>query len=314
MALRLHWRMLPALEMQLPVVVMLMLTPVIFPAPLPSGFPGSLDGEKGAGMEMITHNMTCSVSSDCRENQYCHLTSVTGECKECKPKEKECIEDGECCLGGTCIEGRCDEGSNVSDSWTRCDPSRDRCPPGFCCSKTETVQFPVCIPLPREGEQCRSQTMNLFELLNLSSAMEPAAGYCPCGEGLVCPNKGVNIIPTCEKPEEVLDFTAYRGESLFEPLVRRDEEFTYYDMDLLPWPAQDDQLAVVDLSRATEESKVEAEKTFNMPSDDVAKNFEDKSFTLDKHVSGSSEPTQQDFLELKQLAKQMGQEFGPGFY
>ncbi|MEE6482846.1 hypothetical protein FKM82_013365 [Ascaphus truei] len=255
----------------------------------------------------------CHDSSDCQEDQYCYSSFFNAECRECNIKEMECHRDNECCFGNLCVWGRCTEAVSVGNSGKRCDPSKDQCSPGLCCTKTDSLAFPVCAPFPAEGEPCRRQTSNLLRLL-WGSVTGVGPGYCPCAEGLVCTNKGFNLISTCEKPDDVLDFTTYRGESLFQPIARRGEEPTYYDTDLMPWPMQDDHLAVVDLPRAAEESDREAKDALKILSEDLADDLEDESLHMAEHAVEPADPSQIDFQELKQLASQMGQYFGPGFY
>ncbi|KAM4704078.1 uncharacterized protein WCC33_012522 [Rhinophrynus dorsalis] len=224
----------------------------------------------------------------------------------------ECQQDEECCPGKRCSWGRCKRENSVGDSGTRCDPMNDQCPSGFCCSMIETIPYPVCVPFPTEGQQCRSQASKFLQLLNLASDTD--SEYCPCAEGLVCTNKGFNLISTCDTPDDVLDFTTYRGASLFQPVERRDDEMTYYDADLEPWSMQDDHLGVVELPRAAEESAREARNPFKVFSENMGENLEDESLHLEQHADVQDDPSQLEFQELKQIANQMEQYLGPDFY
>ncbi|KAE8593827.1 hypothetical protein XENTR_v10019336 [Xenopus tropicalis] len=228
------------------------------------------------------------------------------------PDSQGCQADSECHLGMRCISGNCTEGVNVTGTGAECDPSNDQCAPEFCCSKTESGMLPLCAPFPAEGERCKIQPISLWNLLQMDSATGSDPGYCPCASGLVCTNKGFNLIYTCEKPDGVLDFTTYGGESLLQPLVRRDEELTYYDSDLIPWPSQPDQF--IDLPRAAEESARESKNVFKVLHAGAASDVEEESLLLDEHADEQPDPGQLEFQELKQLARQIGQYFGPDFY
>ncbi|XP_063293184.1 dickkopf-related protein 4-like [Pelobates fuscus] len=330
--------------------VVLMLNSV---SSLPAGYHNLTDGASEEHRKETAIHQTCNSSSDCLENQYCHSTDYTTECQECKPKERECEQDDECCFGHTCIWRRCTEvdssdeigrsigdnetntgdnemgngdnetgagdtgtsiggnetsdGDNetgVGDNWTsndenetRCGTGKDPCAPGFCCSRTEMSQFPVCIPFPAEGDQCGNQLINFF---GEGSAFGPLSGYCTCTEGLVCTSKGLFLSPTCEKPDDVLDFTAYRSEHILQTLA--------------PWTVKYDNLAM-GLPKAAVESGREAENAFNMLGDVRVGSLEsEKNMQFEEHVNEPSEPSQVEFQELKQLAKHMGQFLGPGFY
>uniref|UniRef100_A0A8C5QTJ6 Dickkopf N-terminal cysteine-rich domain-containing protein n=1 Tax=Leptobrachium leishanense TaxID=445787 RepID=A0A8C5QTJ6_9ANUR len=283
---------------------------------VPIRYHSNLDGVRDALKEMAAHNQACNSSSDCPDNRFCNSTNFTSDCQECKPKEMECEHDGECCFEHTCVWGRCsDDEGVVGGNGTRCDPSNDHCAPGFCCSKPETLPFPVCVPFPTEGDQCRSQASKLLSLIHEGSAFGASSGYCPCAEGLVCTNKGVKPFLTCEKPDNIVDFTAYGGESIFQPVVRRDEELSYYDAELTPWTLQDDNLPpVVDLSKAADESEREAEKTFKALNKAMVDSLKNKNLRLVEYINKPSSPSRLEFQELKQLAKQMGQYLGPGLY
>ncbi|XP_068097296.1 dickkopf-related protein 3-like isoform X2 [Hyperolius riggenbachi] len=253
----------------------------------------------------------CNDSTDCPENQYCPSPPLIAECRQCKDNEMECQQDEECCSRQVCSWGRCTEGLSAGTGGARCDPAEEQCAPGFCCSKTDVHPFPVCVPLPSEGEQCYSQSSSLLELLT-AGADYSALTYCPCAEGLVCSSKG-NLVSTCEKPDEVVDFTNYRDDSPFQPVVRREEELTYYDTDLVPWPSQDDQLAFVDFPRAAEETEDTEAKNGQLNAG-IGDHLEEDNLELDDHVDKPEDPSQVDFQELKRLASEMGQYFGAGFY
>ncbi|XP_075047694.1 dickkopf-related protein 3-like [Mixophyes fleayi] len=298
----------------LPAFLFIILGSPSSPASLSPEYHSEFDGAREALNAMAIPYKDCNDSRDCPQDQYCHASSTAAICQECKTKEMHCQEDEECCSGWVCAEGGCTEALRSDSGGTRCHPAEDSCAPGFCCYKPKTFPFPVCVPFPSKGMQCQSQTSNLLKLINFGADYDFGLGRCPCAEGLVCTSKG-NLISTCEKPDEVIDFTNYREESsIFQPIVRRDEELTYYDVEFVPWPSQDDQLAFVDFPRAAEESEREAKNAFNMLSVDVGDNLEDESLHFDDHVDEPPDPSQVDFQELKQLANEMGQYFGPGFY
>lgn len=87
----------------------------------------------------------------------------------------------------------------------------------------------------------------------------------------------------------------------FQPvLMRRDKDGAYYDDS-----GQEGQLAIVNLPRGL--YSMEDIGQTKMLSDD----YDEKKQLPWKDVE---DPNPSDFQELKQLANQMGQYFGPGFY
>ncbi|KAG9481555.1 hypothetical protein GDO78_010672 [Eleutherodactylus coqui] len=255
----------------------------------------------------------CNDSHDCPENQYCHLSSDIAECQDCKTKDMLCQQDRECCLGWVCALSKCTERLSTESGGVRCDLTEDQCAPGFCCSTTERLPFPMCLPLPSRGEQCGTQANNFLKLITFAANYGLDVQHCPCGEGLVCASKG-NLISTCEKPDDVIDFTNYREDSLLQPLIRRDEELAYYDGDLVPWPSQDDQLVFVDFPKDVEVNERDVRRNFQLFSADMGDHLQEENLHFDDHVDEPGDPSEADFQELKQLASEMGQYFGPGFY
>ncbi|XP_069802779.1 dickkopf-related protein 3-like [Dendropsophus ebraccatus] len=254
----------------------------------------------------------CNDSRDCPENQFCNLLSGITECQDCKAKEMPCQQDEECCPGWVCALSKCTERLIAESGGARCELTEDQCAAGFCCSRTDRLPFPVCLPLPSEGEQCRTQASNFLKLITFGADYSLGLQYCPCAEGLVCTSKG-KVISTCEKPDEVIDFTNYREDSFLEPMVRRDEELSYYDADLVPWASPDDQLAFVDFPKGGDISERDVRNDFQMFSADIDDGLKEDNLHFDGHVEEPGDPSEGDFQELKQLASEMGQYFGPSF-
>ncbi|XP_077313123.1 uncharacterized protein LOC143933889 isoform X2 [Lithobates pipiens] len=213
-------------------------------------------------------------------------------------------------------QGRRAPGADVQKAWSLALAEQDvilrknNAPLGSVAPKHKvSYSFPVCIPFPSEGEQCHSQTRSLLNVITYGEDYGSTLNYCPCTEGLVCSSRG-NLISTCEKPEDIMDFTNYRDDSLFQPVVRREAELTYYDSDLVPWPGQDDQLAFIGFPRAAGEAEAKTEQ-LNVGMND---NLEEGNLQLYDHGDKPDDPGPVDFQELKRLASEMGQYFGASFY
>ncbi|XP_077113343.1 dickkopf-related protein 3-like [Ranitomeya variabilis] len=275
--------------------------------------PSPLDHSQYDGDRNGKTEKGCNDSRDCPENQYCHFSPSMSTCQDCKTKEMPCQQEEECCHGWVCALGKCTERLSTESSRARCDLAEDQCALGFCCSKTATLPFPICLPFPSEGEQCRTQTSSLLKFITFGADYDLGLPRCPCAEGLVCTRKG-NLISTCEKPDEVLDFTNYSEDSLFQPMVRRDEELNYYDADLVPWPSQDDQIAFADFPKTGDVNKRYIRSNFQIFNTDSGDDLKEENLNFDDRVDEPGDPSEADFQELKQLASEMGQYFSPGFY
>ncbi|KAL8176829.1 UNVERIFIED_CONTAM: hypothetical protein K2H54_039175 [Gekko kuhli] len=160
--------------------------------------------------------------------------------------------------------------------------------------------FPVCTPYPKEGEACQTPSTTFLALMGWGNqaAFAKSGKYCPCAQGLQCRSKRY-AVSTCEKPEDRVDISSL-GEQLpvFQPIVmNRDKEEAYYDDS-----RQDGQLAIVSLPRGP----------YYMEDTGLSEDYEEK--RLSPWEESKDDPNQSDFQELEQLADQMGQYFGPGFY
>ncbi|XP_073427104.1 dickkopf-related protein 3-like isoform X1 [Dendrobates tinctorius] len=288
---------------------------IILSTALITSSPSPLDHSQYDGDRSAKENTEkgCSNSRDCPENQYCHFSPYMSTCQDCKTKEMLCQQEEECCHGWVCALGKCTERLSTESSRARCDLTEDQCAPGFCCSTRDTLPFPICLPLPSEGEQCRTQTSSLLKFITFGADYDLGLQRCPCAEGLVCTRKG-NLISTCEKPDEVIDFTSYREDPLFQPIVRRDEELNYYDADLVPWPYQGDQISFADFPKTSEVNERYVRRDLQIFNTDSGDDLKEENLNFDDHVDEPGDPSEADFQELKQLASEMGQYFGPGFY
>ncbi|XP_069493132.1 dickkopf-related protein 3-like [Ambystoma mexicanum] len=255
----------------------------------------------------------CRNAEDCKKDQYCQASIFTNECRDCKAEGMVCPANTECCLGYQCAWGRCARVTR-GESGTRCDPRRDECVPGLCCTLHKSLPFPVCAMPPGEGDKCEIPYGSLLKVIAWGAPASSTKGYCPCSQGLVCTNKGFNPFSTCEKPERKSGFVDIRKAPFVQAIIRRDEELADYDAEPLPWQLQGGQLAVVDLPGAAEESENEARESIKRLREDLEGGIGEQILPLDGYIEDAMGPSQLDFKELKKLANDMGQYFGPGFY
>ncbi|XP_028559923.2 dickkopf-like protein 1 isoform X4 [Podarcis muralis] len=247
----------------------------------------------------------CVSDSDCQKDQFCFKSFLASRCRQCKVKNTICWKDRECCLGYLCVGGRCAKGVSRGQSGTRCDPRRDKCAQGLCCTASNSLSFPVCTPYPKEGEVCQIPTSSLFGLMGWGSltAFPRPSQYCPCAQGLKCRAKRYTTVSTCENPENSVDISRPDQQlSFYQPiLMRRDKEDAYYDDSV-----QDGQLALVSLPRSPYSME-----DIGQPKG-LSEDYDEKRQL--PWEEDMADPKQADFQELKQLANEMGQYIGPGFY
>ncbi len=97
---------------------------------------------------------TCSFSSECADG-WCTGTCGAYTCAARLPEESPCRLDEQCAAGLVCSRatGRCAEQERFTAPGEACDTTR-ACSSGHGCSSLDGGG--TCVPLPREGETCRS--------------------------------------------------------------------------------------------------------------------------------------------------------------
>lgn len=255
----------------------------------------------------------CLLDSHCEKGQYCQSSFMTSQCQECKSKEMECLQDGECCLGYLCVWGKCTEGIVRGESGTICS-QQESCERGLCCRHRKGLLLPVCSPLPTEGQLCQSSENSLLGLIGWGQPPRITSGPCPCADGLFCSKVGFGMISTCERAEENSN---YKGIAFHQSITRRDMEPEYYESDVVPEQLQDGGLAVFALPRAVYDTENEATDIVQQMGEDMTNGFDEPSSldqTILEDMEVPTEPSSSEFKELRQLAHEINQYVGPGFY
>ncbi|XP_061444452.1 dickkopf-like protein 1 isoform X2 [Rhineura floridana] len=246
----------------------------------------------------------CVSDNDCQKDQFCFRSLLASWCQQCKAKNTICQKDGECCLGYLCVWGKCAEGVSHGESGTRCHPHNEKCAQGLCCTTSNSFSFPVCTPYPKEGEVCHIPRRSFLGLMGWGSlaAFGKPSQYCPCAQGLKCKTKRYTTVSTCEKPGNSVDISSVGQQLTFlQPiLMSRDKEDAYYNDSM-----QDGQL-IVNLPRGPYSME-----DIGQPKGLTEDYDEKRQLAREDDIAESSQP---DFQELNQLANEMGQYIGPGFY
>nr|AAW79051.1 GekBS205P [Gekko japonicus] len=130
-----------------------------------------------------------------------------------KPNHTHCSRDDECCGNQLCVWGECLKAVSRGANGTICENQRD-CNSGMCCAFTKDLLFPVCTPLPGEGESCHDPSNRLLNLITWELEPDGALDRCPCAHGLTCKIQSYSSDSLCE-----LSFNKNQKKGMEEPLL-----------------------------------------------------------------------------------------------
>ncbi|NXU01445.1 DKK3 protein, partial [Buphagus erythrorhynchus] len=141
----------------------------------------------------------CIIDEDCEPGKYCQFSTLEYKCQLCKPQHTPCSRDVECCGEQLCVWGQCSSSRARGENGTICESQHD-CQPGTCCAFHKELLFPVCTPLPEEGEPCHDPSNRLLNLISWELEPEGVLEQCPCASGLSCQPHSHSTTSVCQLP------------------------------------------------------------------------------------------------------------------
>ncbi|XP_064513376.1 dickkopf-related protein 3 [Pseudopipra pipra] len=142
-------------------------------------------------------NHECIIDEDCETGKYCQFSTFEYKCQLCKTQHTPCSRDVECCGDQLCVWGQCRKSTSKGENGTICENQHD-CNPGMCCAFQKELLFPVCTPLPEEGEPCHDPSNRLLNLITWDLEPDGVLEQCPCASGLICQPQSHSPTSVCE--------------------------------------------------------------------------------------------------------------------
>ncbi|KAM6394405.1 dickkopf-related protein 3 isoform 1-T1 [Pluvialis apricaria] len=164
-------------------------------------------------------NHECIIDEDCETGKYCQFSTFEYKCQPCKNQHTHCSRDVECCGDQLCVWGKCRKSTSKGENGTICENQQD-CNPGMCCAFQKELLFPVCTPLPEEGEPCHDPSNRLLNLITWELEPDGVLERCPCASGLICQPQSHSATSVCE-----LSANETRNNEKEDPLIMDEMPF-----------------------------------------------------------------------------------------
>uniref|UniRef100_A0A8D0FVN1 Dickkopf-related protein 3 n=1 Tax=Strix occidentalis caurina TaxID=311401 RepID=A0A8D0FVN1_STROC len=164
-------------------------------------------------------NHECIIDEDCETGKYCQFSTFEYKCQLCKTQRTHCSRDVECCGDQLCVWGECRKSTSKGENGTICENQHD-CNPGMCCAFQKELLFPVCTPLPEEGEPCHDPSNQLLNLITWELEPDGVLERCPCASGLICQPQSHSTTSVCE-----LSANETRNNEKEDPLIMDEMPF-----------------------------------------------------------------------------------------
>ncbi|NXC66048.1 DKK3 protein, partial [Anhinga anhinga] len=161
----------------------------------------------------------CIIDEDCETGKYCQFSTFEYKCQLCKTQHTHCSRDVECCGDQLCVWGECRKSTSKGENGTICENQHD-CNPGMCCAFQKELLFPVCTPLPEEGEPCHDPSNRLLNLITWELEPDGVLERCPCASGLICQPQSHSTTSVCE-----LSANETRNNEKEDPLIMDEMPF-----------------------------------------------------------------------------------------
>ncbi|XP_054828965.1 dickkopf-related protein 3 [Eublepharis macularius] len=203
-------------------------------------------------------NHECIIDEDCETGKYCEFSGFEYKCYACKTQHTHCSRDDECCGNQLCVWGECLKTASRGANGTICENQRD-CNPGMCCAFTKDLLFPVCTPLPGEGEPCHDPSNRLLNLISWEMEPDGALDCCPCAHGLTCKMQSYSSDSLCE-----LSFNKTQTKDMEKPLLL--DEISLLDFITHDVPGDYEEILINEMQRGLEED-VSVSKELDIASD-----------------------------------------------
>ncbi|XP_069079699.1 dickkopf-related protein 3 isoform X2 [Pleurodeles waltl] len=172
--------------------------PDVEPGMLPLNYHNESNTETKVGNETVLIHQEIDKLTDNQTGSTMYSESVISSVKGGEGRRNHCSRDGECCDEEVCAWGFCTNAISKGENGTLCETQQD-CNAGLCCAVQPNSLFPVCTPLPTEGEKCHDSSSNLLDVITWEMESERVLDRCPCATGLTCQLQNDDLVSVCQQ-------------------------------------------------------------------------------------------------------------------
>ncbi|GAB1292562.1 Dickkopf-related protein 3 [Apodemus speciosus] len=140
----------------------------------------------------------CIIDEDCGPTRYCQFSSFKYTCQPCRDQPMGYVPETVSAVDTNSVPGDTAPKRPPKVAMGPSVTTRGIASLACVVPSKEGLLFPVCTPLPVEGELCHDPTSQLLDLITWELEPEGALDRCPCASGLLCQPHSHSLVYMCK--------------------------------------------------------------------------------------------------------------------